>query len=85
MNYESNLTLMEMDSKARMNHVDAARAARALRARRRRVAGPQSGDDRPTRIGVISRLANVHPMEYAAATVAAVIVGGGVAGAVLLA
>ena len=80
MNHGANLTLMEMDTRAKVDEA----AARARRARRRQIAGPRSGEDVSVYPNRISRLVNVHAFELAASLVALVVIGGGIASAALL-
>ena len=80
MNHGTNLTLLEMDTKAKSNDI----AARARRAKRREIVGPISGEETSVQSNRISRLVNVHAFEIAASLVATIVVGGGIVSAVLL-
>ncbi len=70
-----------MDTKAKINDP----VAQAQRERRRQIIGPQSGEEPGLYANAISRFVHVRALEIAASVVIALVVGGGVASAVMLA
>ncbi len=81
MNHGSNHTLLEMDTNAKVNDP----IAPLKRERRRRVAGPQSGEESGLYSNAISRFVHVRGIEVTASIVIAFMVGGGLASALILA
>lgn len=81
MNHGANLTLLEMDTNARINDP----VAQAKRERRRQIVGPQSGEAPGLHSSAISKFVHVRAMEIAASVVIAVVIAGGVTSAALLA